>query len=304
MLEEGMAAELAPGAAETPGYAAGGHDWLAVWRQMYAAERAQAESVTTAAFQQTADHWAGRANRFAALSQREQQPDESMRWLLPHLRREDTVLDIGAGTGRYLPVLAGRVARVIAVEPSPAMREQMHQHIAAEGLQNVEVLAEGWPLAQPIQADVAFSAHALYGVREIGPFLQAMHAAARRLCVLFLMIRHRNVLFSPFWQRFHGQPRLPLPGALEACNALFQLGYPAELRLVRRSYTGYADADEALQDIRHKLRLVPDPARDAELAAAIAELLVGAPDGSLLPPGMPRHAAIIWWHSGPDTHGV
>ena len=50
-----------------------------------------------------------------------------------------TVADIGTGTGYLLPALARHFHRVIAVEPSAAMRGAANERIAAQDLQNVEL---------------------------------------------------------------------------------------------------------------------------------------------------------------------
>jgi SAM-dependent methyltransferase len=273
---------------------AGGFDWLARWRQMYDDERAQAEALAPAG----ADHWQGRAARFAASAQRTPQPDPFMQALAPLLRPTDHVLDVGAGAGRYVPFLASQTARVSAVEPSEAMREHLMQRIAEENVENVEVVPHAWPLATDLRADVAFAAHVVYSVREIGPFLQAMNASADRLCVLLAMVRHINALVSPFWERIHGEPRHLLPAALEVYNVLFQLGYSATLELIPARPVVYADLNEALTDIRQRLRLNPESGRDAELRTAIEELLICNDDGSIAPPNQPRYAAVIAWRPG------
>ena len=155
-----------------------------------------------------------------------------MRFLLPHLRPGDRLLDIGAGTGRYEPTLARNVAEVFAVEPSPAMRQRLEQRIAEERLAAVRVVAAAWPDAEVPPCDVAIAAHVLYGVREVGPFLQRMDAVVRRAGFLLLAYQHPLSFISAFWERIHGAPRLPLPGALECLNALYQLGITAQMALV------------------------------------------------------------------------
>ncbi len=195
-------------------YSAGGYDWLDIWRRMYDEERAQAERANLPGFEPQADCWAGQANRFAAAARQAPQPDGFMRFLLPRLRPANRLLDIGAGTGRYEPLLAGVVAEVLALEPSPAMRAQLEQRLAEARVSNVRVVAERWPEADLPACDVAIAAHVLYGVREIEPFLTRMSAVAARGCYLLLAIRHPSSFISPFWERLHGQARLPLPGAL------------------------------------------------------------------------------------------
>src|SRR5690348_2943215 len=100
---------------------AGSYDWLALWQQMVDAERAQTAAQTGVPAGQRADRWAGRSGRFAQAAGRAAQPDAFMRVLLPQLQPTDTVLDIGAGTGRHALLLASHVDRVLAVEPSASM---------------------------------------------------------------------------------------------------------------------------------------------------------------------------------------
>ncbi len=275
---------------------AGGQDWLAIWRDMYDQERAQAERVSDPAFARSADHWAPHARRFDASGRRRPQPDDFMRFLLPQLHPSDTVIDIGAGTGRHVPALSRAAARVLAVEPSASMRERLEQRVAEERLDNVEVIGAGWPLETTPACDVAIAAHVLYGVREVGPFLQQLHAAAGRAWFLLLAVRHPSSYISPFWQHHYGEPRLPLPGALECLNALFQLGIPANLTLIP-SNSGFVfeDAQEALEDIRLRLRLPPGPHSDTAVRAMVDDLLDRDGEGRLRPRGQPAPVAVIWW---------
>jgi SAM-dependent methyltransferase len=283
-------------------YAAGGYDWLATWRRMYDEERDQAEQATPPGFSASADCWAGQAGRFAAASNQAPQPDSFMQFLLPRLRPTDRLLDIGAGTGRYEPTLAHAVAEVLAIEPSPAMRERLEQRIAEERLAQVQVIAAGWPEAAVPPCDIAIAAHVLYGVREIEPFLRRMDAVARRACFLLLGYQHPASFVSPFWERLYGTARLPLPGALECLNALYQLDIPAQLALVpvARRFS-YASEDEALADLRWRLRRPPEPQSDTAIRDAIHELMDRDSEGRLLPRGSPEQIAVIWWAPTPPS---
>jgi hypothetical protein len=123
-----------------------------------------------------------------------------------------------------------------------------------------------------------------------------MNTTASRLCAMYLGLRHPSWAVAPFWERVHGEPRLPLPAALEALAACHQLGLPAGLELVPAPVAfRFADADDALEDLRARLRLAPEPARDGRLRDAIAELLVLGEDGTMAPRLQQRHAAVVWW---------
>lgn len=134
------------------------------------------------------DPWAGRADRFAAYSGRLPAGDPLFPRLRAALHPDDTVLDIGAGAGRYALPLAQLARRVIAVEPSPALRRHLAARVAAEGAENVEVVTGAWPAVETAPADLVLCAHVVYGVREIAPFLRRLDRAARRLCLVAIRV--------------------------------------------------------------------------------------------------------------------
>lgn len=273
-------------------HSAGGYDWLTVWRRMYDEERAQGDAATDPNFHTTPDFWEGQAERFAAAARSTPQPDGFMRFLLPRLRPTDRLLDIGAGSGRYEPFLSQHVAHLLALEPSAAMR----QHLEQNSPPTTQIIASGWPNPDVPPCDIVIAAHVLYGVREIGPFLQQMNATAQRGCYLLLAFVHPSSIAAPFWQAIHGTARLQLPGALECLAALFQLGIPANLSLVPiDNRMRFPDPSAALADLRWRLRVAPESQRDAQLHAMIQEQFEHSDDGSLYPRNLPDQAAVIWW---------
>ncbi len=57
---------------------------------------------------------------------------------------DSTVVDLGAGTGRFVVDIAPLVGRVIAVDVSPAMAAQLRRRVAGGGLDNVTVVEAGF----------------------------------------------------------------------------------------------------------------------------------------------------------------
>jgi len=259
---------------------------------MYDDERAQGDAATDPDFRVAPDFWEGQAERFAAAAASSPQPDGFMRFLLPRLRPTDRLLDIGAGTGRYEPLLSQHVADMFALEPSAAMRRHLEQRCTA----NTHIIASSWPTPEAPACDIIIAAHVLYGVREIGPFLQHMHTSARRGCYLLMAFLHPAMYIAPFWQAIHGTSRLPLPGALECLAALFQLGIPANLSLIPvDGRMSFPSEEEAIADVRSRLRVAPEPQRDQRIRALIREQFEHRDDGSLRPRGLAEQAAVIWW---------
>ncbi|MFZ9857194.1 MAG: class I SAM-dependent methyltransferase [Roseiflexaceae bacterium] len=276
----------------------GEHDWVQIWREMYESERNQGESATHPDMHRSADQYATAAARYARNVKRVPQPDAFMRWLIPQVSVGSTVLDIGAGSGRYVAPLAQAGMHVKALEQSPAMREQIGVVVNEHQLTSVEVIAESWPTTQPIACDVAMAAHVLYAVRDIAPFVQAMHESARSMCVILLGVRHPTTPVLPLWHAYYGYERLPLPGALECVGALAQLGIAANVHILPSpAPISYASLDEAATEMCYRLRLPYGAPYQQQLADLIARDWMIDADGSVTSPHIPPPHAAIWWRT-------
>ncbi|NBU63838.1 MAG: methyltransferase domain-containing protein [Chloroflexia bacterium] len=284
------------------GWQAAGFDWLDIWRDMYDQERAQGDATTHPDMQQSADQYATAATRFARNAKRVPQPDAFMQWLLPQLNHGDRVLDIGAGSGRYLPPLTAAGCQVIALEQSPAMRAQIELLVQTASLPSVTTIADTWPMMQVPACTVAMAVHVLYAVRDIAPFLRAMDAAASKLCVLVLGLRHPTTAVLPLWQAWHGEPRLPLPAAHECMAALAQLGIAANLTVLPvTTPLMYASVDEAVVEMCARLRVPYDDFHQQQLAALIAREWQIRASGEVVVPLLPPPNCVIWWHPTQTT---
>jgi SAM-dependent methyltransferase len=284
------------------GWQSAGLDWVAIWRDMYDRERAQGEAATHPDMERSADQYATAAARFARNVKRVPQPDAFMQWLLPQLSEGDRVLDIGAGSGRYLPPLAAAGCDVIALEHSPAMRAQIDLLVQTAQLPRVTTIADTWPTVEPLVCDVAFAVHVLYAVRDIAPFLRAMDASANKLCVLVLGLRHPTTAVLPLWQAWHGEPRLPLPAAHECLAALAQLGIVANLTVLPvTTPISYANEAEAVAEMCFRLRLPYDDVHQQQIATLIKREWQMSISGEVIVTLLPPPNCVIWWYPTKTT---
>src|SRR5215472_358934 len=141
---------------------------------------------------------------------------------------DDVVIDVGAGGGRVAVPLARRCREVVAVEPSPSMRQVLEEEIARHRVHNIRVVAARWEDAAVGPAALAFAAHVTYGIQAIESFLRKLDAAARAHAAVVVMTDPPQVALAPFWRAVHGETRLRLPCRDELSTVLRELGADAE----------------------------------------------------------------------------
>ena len=240
---------------------------LAAWAQHVRENREQAERFREGP--ERADFYSPTASVFKADPLR---TDEAALDILHDMvRPNETWLDIGAGGGRYALPLARVVREVIAVEPSQAMLSILRQSMVEYGINNIRVIEERWPMKGPPVADVAIVSHVGYDIEDIGPFLDAMEASARRLCVAVLLDAAPSAISNPFWQRIHGESRIPLPALREFLILQLARGRLCEVRLTNRKAISYPNQERMQSFLRQQLFIEPGGEKDHLLEQLIRE---------------------------------
>ncbi|SOD64663.1 Ubiquinone/menaquinone biosynthesis C-methylase UbiE [Streptomyces zhaozhouensis] len=80
-----------------------------------------------------------------------------------------TVVDLGAGTGRFALAAAGHFARVVAVDISPAMVEALTRRAAESGPRNVETVRAGF-LSYRHEGPPADAVHTRHALHQLPDF--------------------------------------------------------------------------------------------------------------------------------------
>ena len=275
---------------------------LDTWRDLVLARKRQMDAAYARLDRTSGDFWERRADRFRAYSSRLPEDDLGLRLLRRLTDAESTVLDVGAGAGRYARAIAAHVRRVVAVEPSEALAGYLRADAAAEGLSNVEIIEARWEEATVEPADLVLCSHVLYPFAEVEGFVRRLDAHARRACLILATAAWGEPpLLLELWQRFHGEPRVGQPDARHVFDLLYALGIPANVEVASfraaAPMWAFATLDEAVATAREHLILPPDPATEGELRAALADGLVAGPDGGVTLPSPPRVVAGLWWYA-------
>jgi SAM-dependent methyltransferase len=267
-------------------------DALGDWAARVRAEREQVERLREEP--ERRDFYAPMAQMFRADPHRTD--DATLNTLLGLVRPGETWLDIGAGGGRFTLPIALRAGRVIAVEPSEGMRGVLQQGIDELGVDNIDVVPSLWPVEGEIAADVAFMSHVGYDIEDIGPFLDAMEASARRLCVAVFMVRQPSAIaIGPLWDAVHGEPKQYLPALREFLALLLARGRIFEVRLADRHLgQGFEDIESAHRYLRGRLWLAEGTAKDQRLGEVLPSMLLRGESGYALP-GAESVVGVVSW---------
>jgi hypothetical protein len=187
-------------------------------------------------------------------------------------------LDIGAGAGRYALPLALVVRSLIAVEPSPGMRQALRTGLAEHAISNVRIVAAAWPdaleqLGRLPAVDVALIAHVGYDIEAIGPFLDAMEAATRQRCVAVLTDRSPASVADPFWPIVHGEERVALPALPDLLEVLHARGRVTDVIGVDRSPRTFESVDALAAFLRRQLFIAEGGEKDVHFRAILPDMI-------------------------------
>lgn len=230
--------------------------------------------------------------------------DPVLEALLRLPRSGDTWLDVGAGAGRFaLPIaraLDSSGGAVIALDASPSMLESLREIAEDYAIENVQTVEARWPPADPgqataFEADVALIAHVGYDVEAIGPFFEALEAAASRQCVAVLMERVPAAAADPFWPLVHGETRVALPALPDVLELLEARGRRPEVRRIGVEPRRFGSRDALEGFVRRQLWIDPSGNKEARLQKALETLAIADGDGWTIAGRGTSDVGVVTW---------
>ena len=242
------------------------------------------------------DFWSSLASNFRADPHRTEDPvlDRLFRMVRP----ESTVLDVGGGAGRLALPLALRCKHVTVAEPSDAMLEQLRESAQEAGIENLSIVQATWDEAETEAADTVVCAHVVYGVEAIEPFIRKLVAHASKRVAMFAFFEAPPSRVAPFWRAGYGEERINMPALPELLQVVWEMDiYPDVEMLEAGSPQTFDSVDEAIEQSRRFLWVMPDTEQDKRYQEAARELLVETPEGFVIKGARPRRQGLISWRT-------
>jgi SAM-dependent methyltransferase len=266
------------------------------WNEILDARAQQMDAAYARLGRTSADFWERRASGFHRSTKDTITSDPFYLRLRDVVTPQTSVLDVGAGTGRFSLALAPQAEHITAVEPSAAMMDFLRRDAADKGLSNISYVQATWQEAPDnLQADIVICSHVLYPIREIEPFLVKLQKATRQDCYCYLRATHIDALTADLWQHFHHDERRIPPSYIHVLDVLYEMGIFANVEIVTLPPSlRYPSLNVAVTEMTEQLILPEDEKTRVELRALLERWLVER-DGMLVPPQQKVVCAIIWW---------
>ncbi len=242
------------------------------------------------------DFWERRARGFHRSTKDTVSRDPFYLHLCEKVNSHTSLLDVGAGTGRFSLALAPQVAHIIAIEPSAAMLDFLRQDAAARDINNISYLQTTWQEApHNLQADIVICSHVVYPIRDIEPFLSKLHKASLQVCYMYARASHIDTLTADLWRHFHHDERCMPPSYIHVLDVLYEMGIFANVEIVSLPPSlQFPSLDVAVTEMTEQLILPDDEKTRVELHTLLDDWLVES-NGVLVPPLQKMVCAIIWW---------
>lgn len=272
-------------------------DWIKLWEDLSGLQNSAFERSKTSAED---DFWKKKAKKYDKMvDERWAKPDSSRDFLIKTLKHNpgSTLLDIGAGTGKWSVLAAPYAGKVTAFEPSSAMQGVLKEKIKKQQIPNIEIVTGTWPDDDIPAHDYVLASHSMYGVSDFKGFVTKMVQTAAKACIMVLRVPFGDAIMAQAAQRVLGQP-WDSPNFQVAYNALLSMNiYPHVIMEADGAWPGWNNdsLEAALFEMKNRLGVRDTFEHDTWMKALLEEHLIIEEDKVTWPPG--NRSALVYWET-------
>ena len=214
------------------------------------------------------------------------------------LEPEDTVLDIGCGSGNITIPLARKAKKVTALDISRKMLQLLEENAAENDLSNIDPLnrrLEDVLLNRDIEPhDVVIASRSLNGVYNIKQVLEEINEIAKKYVYITLWgannVKFQNEISKIIGREFHEHPTY-----IYVYNMLYELGIYANIEILEYDNSSYySSIDDAIETFRWKMVNLNQREEDI-LREYLSGKMVKLHDSKFKFPHNKPDWTLIWW---------
>jgi SAM-dependent methyltransferase len=261
-----------------------------LWRDLVERSReepAQSERAMMARWGKRARSWGYTEER-----RKRDRDDPLMRFVLGRFEGEDTVLDVGAGIGRWSIPMAMICRKVTALDKLDGMLDILRENAAHEKVENIETIQVDWQEVALEPHDYVLSSHAAYSSPDIVDYARQMEALAHKACYMVMRVPKHDGVLGELSQCINGCWH-DSPNFIVGYSALLEAGIGGHVIMEETGRLWHNDTlEDALGRVKRHLHL-----HSTEHDGAIMDVLkerLSFRDGEYWWPDWMR-SALIWW---------
>jgi len=272
-------------------------DWNELWKALHVSSPERAEKDRN-----PAAHWDKRAAAYRRVTRDERSATEQELAILG-VQPGETVLDMGAGTGRLAVPVARTAAHVTALDPSEGMLAILRERMAAEGLTNYSCLRKRWEdatIGRDVEPhDIVVAAFSL-GFYDLAAALEKLDAAARRAVYIFWHAGEwRNPGEMALYRTVFGDEAAGekgYPDYIFPVNILHDAGIYPNVRIYRAAWDAVYDS---VEDAARAWAAMHNPGMEdlTPVREYFARALRKDGSGKYIETAV-RPTAAVWWEKG------
>lgn len=208
-----------------------------------------------------------------------------------------SLLDLGAGCGALCIPLAKELNRIVALDSSSAMLDELRREARASGASNIETKLTSWgEVGEQLGIfDVVVVANVPGVLDDAAQSIERLerHASGFVFLVLGTPRNSDKFYFRELWPQIFGEDPPAKRDYIDAYNILYRMGIYAGVEIVDYDFDQpFRDMDEAVAFWKDHMRLDCNE-HDKVLREFLSERL--EPSEDLLWARVPKQSAVIWW---------